>query len=68
MTSPETMYTKNVANKHRFLLVTRTTCFDIRFGRYRILKSGFSAGQNGIQVLGQDFGPEHGSNSLGLEY
>jgi hypothetical protein len=64
MTSPETLYTKNVTNKLRFLLVTHTTCFDIRFGRYGILKSGFSSGQildrQGIQVLGQVFGPQDG--------
>jgi hypothetical protein len=45
MTSPETLYMKNVVNELRFLLVTRMTCFDIRFGRYRILKSGDSADQ-----------------------
>jgi hypothetical protein len=64
MTSPETLYTKNVTNKLRFLLVTHATCFDIRFGRYGILKSGFSSGQildrQGIQVLGQVFGPQDG--------
>jgi hypothetical protein len=45
MTSPETLYRKNVVNELRFQLVTHTTCFDIRFGHYRFLKSGFSAGQ-----------------------
>jgi hypothetical protein len=45
MTSPETLYTKNVVNELRFLLVTHTTCFDIRFDRYGILNSGFSSGQ-----------------------
>jgi hypothetical protein len=45
MTSPETSYTKDVANEVSFLLVTHTTCFDIRFGRYGFLKSGFSARQ-----------------------
>jgi hypothetical protein len=38
------------------------TCFDIQFGHYGILMSGFSAGQvlerPGIQVLGQVFGPQ----------
>jgi hypothetical protein len=34
---------KNVANKLIFLLVTRTTRFDIRFGRYRFLNSGYGA-------------------------
>jgi hypothetical protein len=47
---------KNVVNKLRFLLITHMTCFDIRFGCYGILKSGFSADQVldrlGIQVLG----------------
>jgi hypothetical protein len=64
MTSPETSYMKNVANKLSFLLVTHMTCFDIRFGRYGFLKSGFSARQIldilGIQVLGQVFGPQDG--------
>jgi hypothetical protein len=45
MTSPETLYTKNVTNKLSFLLVTHMTCFDIRFGRYGILKSDSSFGQ-----------------------
>jgi hypothetical protein len=47
MTSPETLYMKNVFNELRFLLVTHMTLFDIRFGRYGILKSGFIAGQTG---------------------
>jgi hypothetical protein len=34
MTSPDTLYTKNVDNELSFLLVTHTTCFDIQFGRY----------------------------------
>jgi hypothetical protein len=45
MTFPETSYTKNVTNKLSFLLVTHMTHFDIRFGRYSILKSCFSSGQ-----------------------
>jgi hypothetical protein len=61
MATPETLYTKNVFNKLIFLLVTHMTCFDIRFGRYGFLNSGFRAGQIldrlGIQVLGQIFGP-----------
>jgi hypothetical protein len=44
MTSPETSYTENVANKLIFPLVTHTTHFDIRFGCYDILKSCFSSG------------------------
>jgi hypothetical protein len=64
MTSPETLYTNNVVNEHSFLLVTHMTCFDIRFSRYRFLKSGFSARQIldrlVIQVLGQTFGPQDG--------
>jgi hypothetical protein len=39
MTSPETLYTKNAANKHRFPLVTHTAYFDTRFGRYGFLKT-----------------------------
>jgi hypothetical protein len=44
MTSPEALYMKNVVNKLSFLLVTHTACFDIRFRRYGIFKSGLSAG------------------------
>jgi hypothetical protein len=62
MMSPETSYTKNIVNKLIFLLVTHMTWFDIRFGRYGILKSGSSSGQIldglGIQVLDQVFGPQ----------
>jgi hypothetical protein len=63
MTSPETLYTKNVVNELRFLLVTHMTCCDIWFGHYGFLKSGFCAGQMdslGIQVLAQVFGPQDG--------
>jgi hypothetical protein len=64
MTSPETSYMKDVSNEIRFLLVTYTTCFDIRFGRYGFLNSGFSARQIldslGIQVVGQVFGAQEG--------
>jgi hypothetical protein len=45
MTSPETLYMKNVINELIFLVVTHMTCFDIRFGRYRFLKSEFSVRQ-----------------------
>jgi hypothetical protein len=45
MTSVETSYMKNVANELSFLLVTHTTRFNIRFGRYGVLKSCFSSGQ-----------------------
>jgi hypothetical protein len=45
MTSPETSYMKNVTNELSFLLVTHTTRFNIRFGRYGVLKSCFSSGQ-----------------------
>jgi hypothetical protein len=61
MTSPETLYTKDVFNGIRFLVVTHTTYFDIRFHRYKFLKSGFDAGQIldrlVIQALDQVFGP-----------
>jgi hypothetical protein len=43
MTSPETSYMKNVANELIFLLVTDTTRFDLRFGRYVFLKSDYGA-------------------------
>jgi hypothetical protein len=45
MISPETSYTKNVANELSFQLVIYMTHFDIRFGRYDILNSCFSSGQ-----------------------
>jgi hypothetical protein len=55
MISPETSYTKNVANELSFLLVIHTARFDIWFGCYSILKSGSSFGQIrdrlSIQVL-----------------
>jgi hypothetical protein len=43
MTSPETSYIKNVANELSFLLVTYMTHFNIQFGRYGFLKSGYCA-------------------------
>jgi hypothetical protein len=55
---------KDVTNELSFLLVTHMTCFDILFGRYGFLKSGFSAREildsMGIQVLGQVFGAQEG--------
>jgi hypothetical protein len=64
MTSPETLYTKHVFNELRFLLVTHTTYFDIRFGRYEFLKLYFTAGQildrPVIPVLVQIFGTQNG--------
>jgi hypothetical protein len=45
LTSPETLYMKDVVNEFSFLLVTHMTCFDIWFDCYGFLKSGFSAGQ-----------------------
>jgi hypothetical protein len=66
------LYTKNATNELRFHLVTHTTCFYVRFGRYGILKSSFSAGQIldrlGIPVLGQVFGPQDWWNMLWPEY
>jgi hypothetical protein len=54
------------------LEVTHITCFDIWFGRYRFLKSGYKAGQIlgrlGIQVLSQVFGPQDGWNLLWSKY
>jgi hypothetical protein len=41
ITSPETLHMKNVIHKHSFPLVTHTSNFDTRFGRYRLLKSGW---------------------------
>jgi hypothetical protein len=43
MTSQKTSYMKNVINKLNFLLVTNMTRFDIWFGRYGFLKSGYGA-------------------------
>ena len=43
MTSPETLYKKDVVNKLIFLPVTHTTRFDIRFGCYGVLKSEHGA-------------------------
>jgi hypothetical protein len=34
---------KNVADELSFLLVTHMACFDIQFGRYGFLKSGYGA-------------------------
>jgi hypothetical protein len=62
MTSPKTLYTTDATNELSFLLVTYTTCFDIQFGRYGFLNSGFNARQIldslGIQVLGKIFGAQ----------
>jgi hypothetical protein len=44
MTSPETLYIKNVVNKLSFLPVTHMTYFDVRFGCYEFLNSDFTAG------------------------
>jgi hypothetical protein len=43
MTSPETLYMKNVINEHSFPLVTHTAYFNTRFGRYGLLKAGYGA-------------------------
>jgi hypothetical protein len=43
MTSPETLHTKNVANELSFPLVTHTTHFNIRLGRYGISNLCFSS-------------------------
>jgi hypothetical protein len=43
MTSSETSYMKHVTDELSFLLVTHMTRFDIRFGRYGFLKSGYGA-------------------------
>jgi hypothetical protein len=64
MTSLETLYMKDVSKEHILVMVTYTTCFDIRFGCYGFLKSSFNARQIldslGIQVLGQVFGAQEG--------
>jgi hypothetical protein len=43
MTSPETLYTRNVINELSFSLVTHTPYSNARFGHYGILKSGYGA-------------------------
>jgi hypothetical protein len=43
MTSPETLNTKVVVDKLRFLLVSHTTYSDARFDSYGIVKSGQGA-------------------------
>jgi hypothetical protein len=43
MTSPETLYTKNAVNEHRFLMVTHMAYFNTRFGRYDFFKLGYGA-------------------------
>jgi hypothetical protein len=72
MTSPKTLYTNNAINEFSFPLVTRTTYFDTRFGRYGFFNSGYSAGQIvdrlDIEVIGQVFGPQEVQNLLGFEY
>jgi hypothetical protein len=66
--SPETLYTKNVIDELRFLLVTHTTYFDIRFGCYEFLKEDFHTDQvldrPIIQVLCEVFGPQDEWNWL----
>jgi hypothetical protein len=60
MTSLETSYTKNVANKHSFLLVTHMTHFNIQCGSYAALNFYFYSGQIGLLVFGKVFGPQDG--------
>jgi hypothetical protein len=60
MTSLETSYTKNVANKHSFLLVTHMTHFNIQCGSYGALNFYFYSGQIGLLVFGKVFGPQDG--------
>jgi hypothetical protein len=43
MTFLETLYMKNAVNKLSFPLITHTAYFDIRFGSYEFLKSGYDA-------------------------
>jgi hypothetical protein len=72
MTSLETFYTKNAINELRFPLVTHMAYFNTRFGRYGILKTGYSADQIldrlDIQVIDQVFGPQEGQKFLGFEH
>jgi hypothetical protein len=42
MTTPGTLHTKIATNELRFPPVTLTAYFDTWFGRYRLLKSGYS--------------------------
>jgi hypothetical protein len=45
MTSLEKLYTKNITNELKFFMGAHTTCFDIQFGSYGILKSDSNSGQ-----------------------
>jgi hypothetical protein len=64
MTSLETSHTKNVTNEVSFPLVTHTTHFGIRFGRYGILNLCFSSGnemgrskrRSSVRFLGHKMG------------
>jgi hypothetical protein len=71
MTSPKTLYTKNVSNELSFLLITHMTCFDIWFGRYGILKSDYVTdhilNRLAIQVIDQVLGPEEARRLPGFE-
>jgi hypothetical protein len=71
MTSPKTLYTKDVVNKLSFLLVTHMTCFNKQVGCYAFLKSGFNADQVldrlDIQVLGQFLGHKMGETCWHLK-
>jgi hypothetical protein len=45
MTTPESLYTKNVVNELISLLVTHMTRFDIEINQYEFLKSDLDAEQ-----------------------
>jgi hypothetical protein len=62
MTSPETLYTKNIANELRFLLVTHTTRHTVWSLRHFevLLQFWTGYGQIGLPVFGWVFGPQDG--------
>jgi hypothetical protein len=63
---------KNAFNELSFLLITDTACSDTRFGRYRLLNSGYGAdqilGRLDIQVINQLLGPQEAKNMPGFAH
>jgi hypothetical protein len=72
MSSPESVYEKCRQRTQLSAGYSHMTCFNVRYGHYGFLKSGFSAEQIldrlGIQVPGQVFGPPDVQNLLEFGY
>jgi hypothetical protein len=66
MTSPETLYKKDVVNKLIFLPVTHATRFDIRFGCYGVLKSEHGAEHFWTEKMVSGFSRFEGIRSVNL--